>query len=152
MRTDTILGFFGILVSLYLISLGIQDNRLDTNFRINGVAATVDPIHGYTERTSRKKGTSYSADLSFKTTDGRQVTVNKTISSGMLQAFTDGKAVQIVYLSNDPTTVRFPGYQSDSGMIWIGIFALLGSCFYMWYHNPDRKISQFKPRKRRTRA
>lgn len=118
--------------------------KVDDAFTLHGERAIVVPPKTYTEVTHYKKngalsekkytGTTYEADITFRTRSGTSVTVaNKNVPQEALQKMANGEPIQVEYLPEDPSKVRFfdqPHVSHDVntktfiGMILIGVIWL----------------------------
>ncbi|MES2933992.1 MAG: DUF3592 domain-containing protein [Pseudomonadota bacterium] len=113
----------GALAALAFIGYGFKDRSEITSIQKRGKLAIVEPVTEYTE--FKQGGSSvYTAELRFKTEDGRDIVQKHSFPEEALVDFKAGKPVQIYYLQNDPSTLVFASEKPGWGLV-IGGFALL---------------------------
>ena len=113
----------GVLAALAFIIVGFQGRSEITSIQRSGKFATVEPIGKYIEIKQGSFST-YTAEIHFKTEDGRDIVQKHSFPEEVLADFKAGKSVQIVYLPNDPSTFVFARERPGWGLI-LGGFALL---------------------------
>jgi hypothetical protein len=96
----------GALAALVLIGFGLVDRSEIASIQKHGMLATVEPISGYTEHQQSALST-YTAEIRFKTADGRKIVQNHSFPEEVLSDLSAGRPVQVVYLPNDPSTFVF---------------------------------------------
>jgi hypothetical protein len=107
------------------------DNRA---FNTNSKVSLVHPIDEYTKTTKTKRGeidsVSYSTNITFETETGQIVTVKKNTSADTLNRIIKKEKVEIIYLENKPSRVRWPGEKGDPAG---GIYAGLACLIYLFF-------------------
>lgn len=123
----------GLILAAALLFAGWDGFTENRAFAARGRRALVDPIEGYTERTTttRQLGvavnerTSNTAELFFHVDDGRRVRVNRVVPDDVLPKLVAGADVYLEYLPENPEGARFAGYtRAPLGATAAGLAAL----------------------------
>jgi hypothetical protein len=115
---------------------GFKENR---SFSSHGQKALLEPIDGYTERTTTKtklgvqvnQSKSHSARVAFTTQDTQRIEVNRDLPDPVLNALKARQEVYIEYLPEDPYRTRFVGYARAPH--WVALFGLLLGAFTFFF-------------------
>lgn len=135
---NILFGLGALVVAWFMVSGYIEDRGELRQVRSAGKSAVVDPITQYTE-TRRKGSSTYSADFSFRTEDGRAVKARKSFPSEVLEAMKRGDPVGIHYLPGNPSAFRFDAEKSDTFILLFGIGAAVVGVFLVWVGLRGRK-------------
>jgi hypothetical protein len=127
------IGRYAAKLSLVLVIIGligiyeaIQQRQEDKAFASRALTSIAEPAG------TVKQGESYQGNLVFITKSGETVTIPAAhVPSPIRDGFRVAKNVEIKYLPENPTTVRFsdwdrPGANSSKGLIQAGILFAAG--------------------------
>jgi len=127
-RGKTLLKFLGALAGLVFMVCGFKFRADITSFQRHGKFATVESIDKYTEFKQGSNST-YTAEVHFKTQDGRGIVQKHSFPEEALADFKAGSPVQIIYLPDDPSTFIFareePGWWLIIGGLALAVASLL---------------------------
>ena len=124
----------GLILAAALLFAGWDGFTENRAFADRGRRALVDPVEGYTARTTTttnpvgmvvNEQTSNSAELFFHIDDGRRVRVNRVVPDDVLPKLVAGADVYLEDLPEDPEGARFAGYaRAPLGATAAGLLAL----------------------------
>ncbi|AYM98096.1 DUF3592 domain-containing protein [Acidovorax sp. 1608163] len=90
-----------VVIGAAFLIFGYQDYSKNKSLHKRGVAAVVEPISKYTER-SRKGSTTYTAEFDFTTASGQKVHKSSSFPKAALDDFQAGKPVKVFYDERNP--------------------------------------------------
>jgi hypothetical protein len=123
-----------------LLFTAVDGFRKDQRFARSGMSAPVEPIPGYTERTTTTKqlgikigeSKSQTAEIFFTTQDRRRIRVHMGLPEDVLGDLIAGKTVYVEYLPDEPSLARFKGHASNPWGTALGGAALLAATVVFW--------------------
>lgn len=99
---STIFKILGVIVGIFFVYTGITERSNLNRVKSIGKAATVQPIQRYTKRR-----TIYSAEFTFMTEGGQQVTQTRSFPEELIKDFESGTPVRILYNPANPREFVF---------------------------------------------
>ncbi|RQP25319.1 DUF3592 domain-containing protein [Piscinibacter terrae] len=127
---QTIFRVLAVVIGIAALIFGFQERREISHLKAIGVSAVVDPIKGYTERHSRG-GTTYSAQFSFKTTDGQAISRKRQFPKEVLTDFENGRPVNIRYDPKNPSEFVFEKETASWWTVVMGVGFVVAAIFFM---------------------
>ncbi len=110
----------GVAAGLVFVAFGVNERREFSKTHARGQRAVLDPVSEYQQFGSAGSPT-YTAELSFKTEDGRQIRVKHSFPEEVLEDFKAGKPVEVVYAPNDPSAFVFVNEKPSWTLILVGV-------------------------------
>jgi hypothetical protein len=121
MNKKLLYKILAVIAGLVFVCTGISDNRHISRLKRYGVAAVVIPPDSYVDHSQNGSHT-YTAEISFKTSDNVAVTVKHSLPSEALDSMKAHRPVTIYYDPKDPTDLVFA---QDKANWWLPIFGVL---------------------------
>jgi hypothetical protein len=120
-----LLATIGIgVVGVFLLWFGFKDLRETKALKASGKTASGE-VTGIEERSGRRGKTKYYLTANFKTEDGKSVTAEHQVSSGLYSDAVHSKTVKVHYLPTDPAICRFGSeLTADYKNVGFGVFML----------------------------
>ncbi|MBC5786148.1 DUF3592 domain-containing protein [Ramlibacter sp. USB13] len=118
----------GVIAGLVFLGVGVSERQNLGRVKRTGQEAVVAPIANYTEHRSRGM-TTYTAEIRFKTVEGREVTKRSSFPAEALDDFRSGQPVKVLYDPRDPYEFVFekqkPSWLLIGGGIAMALAALV---------------------------
>jgi hypothetical protein len=119
----------GAIAGLAFIVFGAQERLEISSIHKRGKRAVIEPVAQYTQFKQRGSST-YTAEIRFKTEDGRQMAVKHSFPEGALADFKANRPVEIVYLPADPGTFVFASEKASWTLVAIGAAVLVAALLF----------------------
>lgn len=121
--------FLFIIGGVVLLGFSAHEFNQSHTLDSHGKTAVLTSVSNLTKIIERDKdsfrtSTRYTATLTFKTEDGRDVTIEREFSESMQRRLKGGGPVYIEYLPEDPHTTRFAG-EFSGGWLMLGLGIVL---------------------------
>jgi Protein of unknown function (DUF3592) len=122
-------SILALIAAIGSIGIGAQEYMALSKVRSVGVAAEVEPITDYTRRKSRGSET-YSAEFTFTTEEGREVSKRRPFPKELLADFENGEPVIVLYDPRSPSRFVFEKESAEWTPFLMGGGFLLVSAFF----------------------
>jgi uncharacterized protein DUF3592 len=119
----------GAMAGLVFIVYGMQERSELSHIQKHGTRAVVEPIAQYTEFKQNGRST-YTAELRFKTAEGRQIVTKHSFPEEVLSDFKTGRPVEVFYMQSDPSTLVFASEKASWMLVLAGAVLLIGALLF----------------------
>jgi hypothetical protein len=106
----------GLICGIAFVVAGVNERSDIARIKSTGKVAAVEPISGYTKRKS-----TYTAEFTFVTEDGRKITKKQSFPSELVKDFEANAPVNVVYNPANPSEFVFEKQQPEWFLIVAGI-------------------------------
>lgn len=127
-------SILALIAAIGSIGIGAQEYMALSKVRSVGVAAEVEPITDYTRRKRRGSET-YSAEFTFTTEEGREVSKRRPFPKELLADFENGEPVTVLYDPRSPSRFVFEKESASWTPFLMGGGFLLVSLFFFTTRN-----------------
>ena len=124
-----------LIASLGSFWVGADEYQKYSHLRSVGVEAEVEPITDYTRRKKRGSVT-YSADFTFTTEEGHEVSKRRPFPEELLQDFENGEPVIVLYDPRSPTNFMFDKESAEWTPFLMGGGFLIVALFFFATRKP----------------
>jgi hypothetical protein len=107
---------------------GTVAHRDDSRVRDTGRPATADHVAAFT-RHSMSGHVSFSAEIHFKTDDGRDVVATQVVPDDIIRDFESRRPVRVVYLPEEPSSFVFEKDAPGWTVVVIGVILAAAAVF-----------------------
>ena len=129
-----VFSVLALIAALGSIGIGAQEYMALSKVRSVGIAAEVEPITDYTRRKRRGSET-YSAEFTFTTDEGREISKRRPFPQELLQDFENGEPVTVLYDPRNPSNFVFEKESASWTPFLMGGGFLLVSAFFFSTRN-----------------
>ena len=126
MNKKLLYKILAVVAGFVFIVAGINENRHISRLKRFGIAAEVIPPGSYTDHSQNGTHT-YTADITFKTSDNSTVTEKHSLPSAALESMKAHQPVTVYYDPHDPSDFVFAQDDTNWWMPLLGVAFVIGA-------------------------